>query len=207
MKFTEEEIISVSNEVYKRLSEKRYAHTVSVVNAAKRIGQYFGEIDLSELSIAALLHDVTKELTYDEQIAILEEGRELITNEDREAPAVLHSLSAPCVIKRDFPEYATESILSAVKNHTMGAAQMSVFDRIIFIADYVEDSRIYESCIKVRAALYDGLSFENSYDKNERALNKAVYDSLVFTENEVIKRGRTLNSKSKETKEYFCKML
>jgi predicted HD superfamily hydrolase involved in NAD metabolism len=207
MKFSAEDIRAVSNEVRKRMSEKRFLHTNSVLKAANRIGSFFESIDLSELSIAALLHDITKELPYEKQLELLEKSGVSISQEDRETPAVLHSLSAPIIIKRDFSKYATESILSSVKNHTMGEAEMSVFDRIVFIADYVEDSRSYESCKIVRKSLYDALSLGNSTKTNEYFLNKAIYDSIVFTENEVLNKGRKLNSKSKDTKEYFCKLL
>ena len=207
MKFSEEEIEFVLDEVKNRLSEKRFCHTLSVLKAARYIGSFFECIDLSELSVAAALHDVTKELTYEEHIELLNKSGAVVSDEDIKTAAVLHSLSAPAVILRDFPKYATESVISAVKNHTMGDAKMSLFDRIVFIADYVEETRSYESCINVREELYSGLSLGNDLAKNEYALNKAVYDSLCFTEKDVLKRGRKLNSKSIESKDYFCKLL
>ena len=207
MKFTDQELSALMTAAQNRISEKRFMHVISVVEAAKKIGEYFPDIDLSELSAAALLHDISKEIKFDEQIALIEKEYGFITEEDRETVAVLHSLSAPAVIKTDFPKFATENVLSATKNHTTGNPGMSVFDRIVFIADYVEDTRIYESCVKVRCELYSSLSHENSYEQNEFALNKAVSDSLDFTENQVLKQGRKLNSRSLKTRNYFCGLI
>ena len=201
MKYSKADIFELSELIRPRLSEKRFKHTLFVLEAAKRIGQYFNEIDISELSCAALLHDVTKELSYEEQISLITEGNIELTDEDRETPAILHSLSAPIVIERDFPEFATKNILSAVEKHTTGSDEMSLFDKIVFIADYVEDTRIYDSCIEVRERLFSSLSRDQDYPKNEAAVNKAVLDSLIFTEKDIIKRGRTPNARSLKAKE------
>lgn len=207
MKFTDQELSALMTAVKIRLSEKRFLHVISVVEAAKKIGNYFPGIDLSELSAAALLHDITKEMKVEEHISLIEKEYGTLSDEDRETVAILHSLSAPVIVKKDFSEYASENVLSAVLNHTMGAPGMSVFDRIIFISDYVEQTRTYDSCVKVRRELYDSLSQEKGYKNNELALNKAVYDSLDFTENQVLKQGRTLNSRSLKTKDYFCGLI
>ena len=207
MRFSKEQLIMLSESVKERLSEKRFNHTLSVQRSAERIGEYFKDIDLSELSAAALLHDVTKEISLDEQRNLFENNGLLLNDEDRETTAIWHSLSAPLLIKRDFSEFATADVLSAVRNHTTGNPAMSVFDRIVFIADYVEELRSYDSCIEVRSMLFSTLSEKNTAEENEYALNKAVVASLGFTENEVLKRGRKLNYRSRETKEYFCRLI
>ena len=200
MKYSQDDILELSEKVKLRLSEKRFKHTLSVLDAAKRIGSFFSEIDLSELSCAALLHDVTKELSYDEQIALFDESESELSEEDRETSAIVHSLSAPIVVKRDFIKFATPNILSAVENHTTGCAGMSIFEKIIFIADYVEDTRTYETCIAVRKDLYDALSDKKTLRQNEDALDRAVYMSLDFTEKSILKQGRVPNSRSYEAK-------
>ena len=207
MKFSQEIISILEERVKKRMSEKRFRHTRSVVFAVQRIGRYFEDLDLSELCAAALLHDITKELSVDEQIRLLIDGGFVISDEDMESPQIFHSFSAPIIIKSDFPKFATESVLSAVKNHTLGSPDMTVFDEIIFISDYIEDLRTYDSCIEVRKKLYDALSHENTVKQNVIALHEAVLSALIFTEKEVLKRGITFNSRSKKTKDYFYRLL
>ena len=207
MKYSSDEILELSEMVKSRLSEKRYKHTLSVLEAAQNIAKYFVDIDISELSAAALLHDVTKELSYEEQLLLLKDGGIVISDDDRNTAPILHSLSAQVVIKRDFAKFATDSIISAVEKHTTGSADMSLFDKIIFIADYVEDTRIYDSCVKVREQLFSALSMEVDRCKNENEVNKAVFDSLVFTENDLIKRGRIPNQRSLIAKKSISKHL
>ena len=207
MKFSDKMLSALADKVKLSLSQKRFEHVKFVVDAAKRIGEYFPDIDPSELACAALLHDITKEIDTEAHLQILKENGFVITEDDMAATAILHSLSAPFAVKRDYPEFATDNVLSAVKNHTTGDFGMSVFDRIIFIADYVEDSRVYDSCVKVRDELFASLSQKNSYEENELALNMAVLNSIIFTENDILKRGRTLNKRSIKTKEYFCGLL
>lgn len=200
MKYSQDDILELSETVKLRLSEKRFKHTLSVLDAAKKIGSFFSEIDLSELCCAALLHDITKELSYDEQISLFNESEIELSAEDRETPAILHSLSAPIIIKRYFKKFATDNILSAVENHTTGTAGMSIFDKIIFIADYVEDTRTYETCIKVRESLFDALVNSKEQSQAENALDMAVYMSLSFTEKSILKQGRVPNSRSYKAK-------
>ena len=73
-------------------------------------------------------------------------------------------------------------------------------DKIIFIADYVEDTRTYETCIAVRKNLYDALSDKKTLRQNEDVLDKAVYMSLDFTKKSILKQGRVPNSRSSEAK-------
>lgn len=207
MRFSDNQIDFLREKIADRLSEKRFSHTLGVLRAAERIGKSFMKIDVSELSAAALLHDVTKELCFEEQLALFFDVGITLSDSDIKSPLILHSLSAPFVVKRDFPEFATDNVLSAVKNHTTGAPGMSLFDEIILISDYIEDSRTYESCVAVRDALYSALAACRTESECEIALHKSVYESLVFTEMDVIKRGRFLNERSVSTKAYFASLL
>ena len=102
MRFSDEQIRDLSSSVRERLSEKRFNHTLGVLRATERIGKFFPSLDLSELSAAALLHDVTKELSEKEHLLIFErEGFEL-SGSDKLSPAIFHSLSAPFIVKSDF---------------------------------------------------------------------------------------------------------
>ena len=164
MKYSKEILEKLKTEVSARVSPKRFSHILGVERCALELGKIFLPDRLDELSAAAVLHDVTKEIPHENQIKLLEESGFLLTEEDKNTSGVLHSFSAPLIIKRDFPEFATDDIISAVGNHTVGSENMSVFDKIIFISDYAEDTRVYESCRKVRAALFDNLeNLKNNY--------------------------------------------
>ena len=156
MIFSNESLQKLEKSVATRMSEKRFLHTLGVKSAAEFIAGFIPELDNSELSAAALLHDIAKELSASDTMGIIA-GMNQITEADLVCQSVHHSLVAPVVICRDFPEYKTKNILSAVKNHTTGAPDMSIFDEVIFLSDYIEEGRSYPSCVSVRRAFYEGI--------------------------------------------------
>jgi HD superfamily phosphohydrolase YqeK len=103
-------------------------------------------------------------------------------------PAVLHSYAAPVVIKRDFPEFATEKILSATYSHTLGRPKMTLFDKIIFIADYVEDGRVWHACRALSEKLFSGYDALDADGKIKR-INEAILESIDNTIISLRERG------------------
>lgn len=137
--------------------EGRLSHTLEVEKAAIRIGEIYLPGKINYLRAAALLHDITKEKKLDEQLQLCAEFGIMVEDTEKFMPNIFHARTAAAMIPRDFPEYATEVIVSAVKKHTTGAAEMSLFDKIIYLADGIEDTREYENCVRLRHLFYSGL--------------------------------------------------
>ena len=203
MIFNEDKIIHLRNAVKAKLSEKRYLHTLGVEQMAKHIGAIIMPDRVDELSVAALLHDVAKELAYDEQIALTKASGLDYTEEDLLTKPALHSFAAISVIKGDFSEYATADVLSAVANHTFGNAEMSLFDEIIFISDYAEQGRTYPSCVAVREYLINNLSLENNHKYNVNVLHQASLDATNSTVSSLQERGNLINSRTLKAKSFL----
>ena len=207
MKFNENQLQNLRQNVMLRLSEHRFLHTVGVVAAAERIASYFPSLEVTEIAAAALLHDVTKELSVPEHCQLAEEFLEPFSAEEIESEAILHSLSAPYMVMRDFKEFATPDILSALKNHTTAEAGISLFDEVIYIADYVEDGRRYPACIRVREMLYQGMTLAQSESECLLAMHKAVLESLENTKNKLLFQGRVVNERTNRAIEYFSSLV
>lgn len=203
MIFDENSLIRLREAVKMRISEKRYQHTLGVEDMARHLGSIIIPERVDELSATALLHDIAKELSYEEQLDLLKSSDALYDEEDLETKPALHSFAAIPVIKRDFPDYATEDILSAVANHTLGKHGMSVFDEIIYISDYAEAGRTYPSCQSVRKYLLEHLSSDKSYSDNVRALHVALLSSIDSTIDSLTRRNEKINSKTYLTKSYL----
>ena len=193
MMFSDSELETLSQHVGERLSQKRYAHTLGVVAAAKKIAQYFDKIDISEIVAAALLHDITKEYS------VAEHQKHISEDDSCDTVEVLHSFSAPSVIRRDFPTYATDNVLRAVCRHTVGDPDMTLFDEIIFIADYVEDGRTYPSCVAARHRLYSQLADANGADECEAVLHRAVASALSETVKMLTEGDRCVHPNTQRT--------
>ena len=161
---------SLRDEMSVRLSEKRFLHTLGVEKCASYLAEVLLPGKKFELCVAALLHDVAKELPIDEQIGLVKSAPQKYRREGYISPQVLHSFAAPGLILRDFPELATSDVLSATLKHTVGDGAMSVFDIIIFVSDYIEEGRSYSSSIKIREQLFSALKTARCEKDKRRAL-------------------------------------
>lgn len=207
VKFNQNQLENLRQSVKSRISEKRFSHTEGVVKASLEIAKYFPALDKSELAAASLLHDVTKELTVAEHCRLAEEHGAPFDDSDIESEAILHSLSAPYLVIRDFSNFATEDILSALKNHTTAEAGMSLFDEVIYIADYVEEGRTYPACVRVRELLFAGLVSAESESEARLALHIAVLESLKNTINSLLFQGRIINERTERAAKYFSSLI
>ena len=165
--------------VKSRLGEKRFLHTLGVVKMADFLGSKCLPEMIEELRYAAYLHDITKELSDDEQNALLSQCGFVLSDSERLSKPIHHSYTAPIIIARDFPEYATENVISAVLKHTVLDADISLFDEIIYVADFIEENRSYKACVEMRDYVLSSLSDDMA--KNVMLLHKATLKVLDFT--------------------------
>lgn len=200
MTFTEQEINRLEESLKSRMSKWRYAHAVGVKKSAKYLGGLLLPELTSELCAAALLHDVSKELSDDEQRRLIQEYSIDIVPDDWNSPGVIHSFTAASVIARDFPEFATENVLSAVDCHTLGKPDMSLFDKIIYISDYIEENRTYALCVRVRDFLLSGFG-ELSYSDKLLRLDRAIVMSIDLNVERLVGEGRAVNKRMLLTRE------
>ena len=207
MIFNSDEINKLEEDVRLRLSGSRYLHTLGVKNAALKIGAFLMPERIDELACAALLHDISKELSYDEHTDLINRFKIKVTDEDLKVKPALHSFSGAAIILRDFPRFASEPILTAVLNHTLGSPDMDLFSEIIFLSDFVEDGRSYESSLVVRDYLFDNLSKENDTEMNVMILHKALVLSIEYTLKYLEESGKSVHSRSLLTKNAFLSLI
>ena len=203
MMFSEDKLTYLEEKVKESLSNHRYVHTIGVKNAARKIAEYCYSGDISEIEAAALLHDISKERSVVEQFDMMKESNAKLSDTDLMSEPVFHSFTAPIIINKDFPDFASANILSAVFNHTTGSPDMTLFDEIIFIADYIEEGRRHETCISVRNDLYN--AFLTSKDREEciMYLHNATISALENTIINLINNRQVLNERTVATRNAF----
>lgn len=157
MSFSEEKINALRDRIKNdaKMSEKRKIHILEVEKMALRLGEIYAPDKLDVLSAAALLHDYTKELSYDRQVAVCLENGYIPTEDEMAAPKTLHAITASLLIPRDFPELNTEEVVSAVRWHTTGREKMTLVEKLIFLADYIDESRTYDDCVELRRKFFE----------------------------------------------------
>lgn len=198
--FSKSDLDTLRANVKSRLGEDRYTHTLGVEATAVQIADFCLPAARSAIAAAALLHDIAKEMTDTELTEILK-ACPLLAEEDMRSHKLYHAFAAPYIIKRDFPKFATEEILSAVFNHTSGSDGMSLFDEIIFVADYVEPNRKYRECIEARERLFSELCAASS-ERSILALHEAALREIESTEHALRTKGLSLNSRTEKAKDF-----
>lgn len=176
---SEEDIQNLKREIRSYYTDKRYLHALAVEDEAKRLGEIFLPERINALRAAALLHDITKKYDFEKQLKCCEDFGIIINNPF--SPEILHALTGAVVAEKEFSRYTDREILDGIRYHTTGRWGMTVFDAIIFLADYIEPNRTHENCVSLRNELYARLSSAETESEQEKALNAAVVKALDNT--------------------------
>ena len=192
---TEEMLAPLRDEVCAILSEHRFRHTLAVEKAARFLAEHCLPDKITEIAAAAILHDVTKELSVEDQVRIVSENGLDVDVNDKSFSKVAHSYTAPIFVKEKFPAFATPEVLSAIEKHTLGDVNMTVFDKIIFLADFIEKNRTYEDCISTAKFVYDSMKL-GEVSENVSILDKACIMEIDSTINSLIKRNLSVNERT-----------
>ncbi len=143
--FSRENIDLIKADLKEKLPKKRYEHTLGVAYTAAALAMCYGE-DILKAELAGILHDVAKakkssELKDDMKgyIDPYTDGDYVALIADK-APQILHAIYAPYLVKRDY-KIEDKDILSAIRWHTTGKKDMTMLEKIVFVADYIEPNR------------------------------------------------------------------
>ena len=125
----------------KRLSAKRYQHTLNVRRMAVKLAKRWGA-DPEKAALAALLHDTAKELPREEMLQILNDNAIMAENAQNRPSPVWHGICAAILAQTQWG-VEDEEVLSAIRCHTTGKPGMSLLDEIVFLADMTSAERDY----------------------------------------------------------------
>jgi len=123
----------------KALDKERYEHTKGVMYTAASMAMAHGH-SIEQAMIAGLLHDCAKCIPNDQKLMLCEKHHILVTSAEAKNPSLLHSKLGAFLAELEY-DITDPEILHAIKVHTTGEPDMSVLDKIIFIADYIEPGR------------------------------------------------------------------
>lgn len=194
MRYTEEQIDLLRSSVKETMSSRRFEHTLGVEKMAAKLASIYCPDNESTLRAAALLHDVTKEISTGEQIEIFRQHGMKPTREEFDCPATLHSVTAALVIPERYPEFADEMIINAVKYHTMGRENMTLAEKIIYLADYIDETRTYGDCVSLRNEFFDAEPEKMSKKEQLDHLGRVILHSFEITIADLTKRGKVISS-------------
>lgn len=175
----------IINIIKNKLSEKRFKHCENVAGEAVKLAKIYGA-DEKKAYLAGYAHDVAKEMTL-EQMNELTLHLEL-DDHIRSSKALLHALAGACYLKKTFD--ISEDVYNACFYHTMGRPDMTVLEKVIFMADYIEPSRNFEGINEIRKLAYEDV---------DASIVKAINSTLDF----LVKNNKKIYYKTVITRNFY----
>ena len=164
------------------LKPSRVAHVLGCRDTAVKLAKVWGA-DETDAARAALLHDITKALDGPLQLVLCRAYGMELDNFSIHNPKTLHALTGSMVAQRIFGE--NDAVVSAIRSHTTGKADMNMLEKIIYVADYMEPNRDFPGVEEMRhLAVTD--------------INKALKLGLEMTLNLLMQQGREVSPESLE---------
>ena len=181
-------------EIRKRLSEKRFIHSVNVAEKAEYLAKKYGA-DEKKAYTAGLLHDIMKDTPKEIQLDMLENkyGQNL-SGVEKANHKLYHAMSGALFIEREL-NVTDREIIDAVRYHTTARKNMSILEKVLYIADYISDDRDYDGVERMRekaeisleCAMREGLQF-SIIELAEK--EKAIHPDSLDAYNEIIIGGK-----------------
>ena len=164
------------------LKENRVAHVLGCRDTAVELAKRWGA-DETDAARAGILHDITKALDGPLQLTLCDGYGKILSDFSRKYPKTLHALTGSLVAERIFGE--KEAVVSAIRHHTTGKADMNLLEKIIYVADYMEPNRSFPGVEKLRE-----LAFTD--------LDAALHLGLNMTLEHLVRQGSEVSPESRE---------
>lgn len=170
------------------LNEDRFNHSLCVARQAENLANKYGA-DANKAYLAGLLHDITKNKSTNEHLRILNEFGIILTDADK-SPNLLHAISGSAYLKFTL-KISDNDIINAVRYHTTGRANMSLFEKIIYLADFTSEDRNYKD-IDIMRKLADtdidkAMLYSLTYTINKlTSLKTSIHPDTVDAYNEIV---------------------
>ena len=136
------------------LKHKRIPHVLGTEQEAVRLAERYGA-DVRKAQVAALLHDCTKKLDMEQQLALCRRYGIRLDELEQKALKLLHAKTGAAIARDVFG--VDDEIYRAIWWHTTGHANMTLLEKIIYLADYIEPSRDFPGVDKLRSVCYKDL--------------------------------------------------
>ena len=136
------------------LKPNRIAHVLGCRDTAVELARHWGA-DETDAARAGILHDITKAIDGPLQLTLCQAYGKILSDFSRKYPKTLHALTGSLVAERIFGE--NKAVVSAIEHHTTGKADMSLLEKIIYVADYMEPNRDFPGVEKLRELAFSDI--------------------------------------------------
>lgn len=161
-----------------KLKESRFIHSKAVASAAVDLAKRYGA-DVKKAETAGILHDIMKNTPGDEQLKMLSHFGIILSDIEKITPCLWHQISGAAYCRHVL--CLEDDICEAVRWHTSGKKDMSLLEKVIFVADFISEDRSYPGVEDMREYACE-------------SLEKAMAEGLAFTIRDIAKNHRPIIS-------------
>lgn len=169
------------------LKAKRIPHVLGTEQTAKALAEKYGA-DVEKARFAALLHDATKRLSMAEQLALCEHYHIALDELEQHALKLLHAKTGAALARDVFG--ADDEVYNAILWHTTGKPKMTVLEKVLYLADYIEPNRDFDGVDDLRKVVWEDL-------------DRGLAMGLAMTVEEMKERGNPVHYNTLEALEYL----
>lgn len=163
-------IRDLKKEMKKSMDDSRYEHTLGVMYTSAALAMRYG-YDIDRAQLAGLLHDCAKCMPNAKKLKTAEKNGLEISELERKNPFMLHAKVGELLARKKY-DIDDEEVLGAIRWHTTGRPNMSLLEKIVYVADYIEPKREKAPNLKeVRQLAFINL---------DQALLKILEDTLGY---------------------------
>lgn len=189
----EQKIDKIRHKLKKELDKERYEHTLGVMYTSAALAMRY-DADMDKALMAGLLHDCAKCISGEGKLEMCEMHNLEISEVERKNPSLLHAKLGAYLAENAY-DIEDKEILMAIKSHTTGRPDMTLLEKIVYIADYIEPGRKELPNMKdVRKLAFQDI---------DECLYRILKDSLVYLKTKNLPIDRT----TEETYEYYKEAL
>ena len=182
-------IEKIKNDLKEELSEKRYIHSIGVMNMAEKLAQIYNA-DIETAKLAGILHDIAKEMPNEQKLKYVKDNNIAIDEIEEINTPILHGKIGADIAKKRYG--VNEQIQKAIEYHTTTHPNMDIIAKIVYVSDKIELNRVSED--------YD-IEYERELAKNN------LEDTIIYIIDSNIKsllnKGKLIHPRSMETRNKF----
>lgn len=179
-------IETIKNDLKENLSERRYIHSIGVMEMAEELAKLYNA-DVETAKVAGLLHDIAKEMTSEEKLKYVEEKNIEINEIERINTQILHGIIGANIAKEKYG--VNEQIQKAIEYHTTTSPDMDKIAKIVYVSDKIELNRKSED--------YD-IEYERELAKKD--LDETVIYIIDSNIKSLVKKEKLIHPKSIDTR-------
>lgn len=191
--FGEADLTVLREFVMGQMSPKRFHHTAAVEDMVTRLATLYCPEEIPALRAAALLHDITKEYDIQTQIGLLKRAGKRVSAGDEFSHKTFHARTAALLIPDNYPAFNCETVVNAVRWHTTGREGMTLTEKLLYLADYIDESRLFPDCVRLRAFFWDAHPERMTYDERRIHLRRTLIMSFDMTMRALLSEGAVIS--------------